>query len=171
MADDPPATPAQLAANLKAATDGLQPQANPPDAAAKRLQHLLDAVEARLTEWEGLGASAEGRVATLIGAWRRTHLSHREDLSAALVALGAEPGPGGDFGADLRAAGAALRGGLAGVTPAALAPVLQREARLLDLYDVAGGADPDHRHMLDRHRAALVALGNRTQDVIDGIAR
>ncbi|WGH78995.1 hypothetical protein [Jannaschia ovalis] len=169
MSDEDPASPPQLAANMKAATDALTPEAKRVDAAALRLQALLDAVEEMLAEWAPLADGAAGETETLIGAWRRTHLNHREDLSAAMVALGAEPAKDAVLGPALRQAGATLHVGALGVRRTSLSPLLRRENLLLDLYDATGGADPEHRHMLDRHRAELVRLGNRTQDLIDGI--
>jgi hypothetical protein len=68
----------------------------------------------------------------------------------------------------LREGASAVRTAMAGVGPGRLKSPLRAENRLLDLYGVTAQADPEHRVLLDRQRATLVRLGNRTQDWIDG---
>ncbi|MFO6463883.1 hypothetical protein ACK8OR_05795 [Jannaschia sp. KMU-145] len=165
MDDNQPATPPQLAANGKAASDAVAEPAAPDAGAAERLQVLLHAVEEAEARWGALDGASGDDLGALVDDWRAAHLGHRDELSSALVGLRVEPesAAGAGIGGEVAGIGATLTG----LRPATFKRLLRAENAILDLYTDTGRADPEHRGMFDRHRAELVALANRTQERID----
>jgi hypothetical protein len=157
---DSPATPTQMAASGPAAADAVEPDPTPISGPVERLLALLQAVRARHTAWTALWevGAAPGQLAR---AWIDLHAAHAETLAAALVALDVTPDAGPP------AVGAAMRAVASRAGIRSLQAELWAENRVIDRYTDMARVDPEHRALLDRHRAAIVRLANRTQDAIE----